>query len=91
MRTGIRKLLVKAAPEIEADGPIGPGTMFKIIVPLGKEFGASIAQRADAVATVKRLAADEKAAVRALACVVLGEVGQVAPQSIVDVAHRQCL
>jgi len=88
MRTDIRKLLVKVAPEIEADGPIGPGMMFKTIAPMGKEFGASIAQRADAVATVERLAADEKAAVRALACVVLGEVGQVTPQSIVDVAHR---
>ena len=43
MRTDIRKLLVKVAPEIEADGPIGPGMMFKTIVPMGKEIGAAIA------------------------------------------------
>ena len=43
MCTDICKLLVKAAPEIEADGPIGPALMFKTIVPLGKEIGASIA------------------------------------------------
>jgi len=88
MSADIRELLVKAAPEVEADAPIGPALMFRTILPLGKEHGASIASRVDAIDIVERLAADEKAAVRALACVVLGEIGQVAPQSIVTVAHR---
>ncbi len=88
MSADIRELLVKAAPEVEADAPIGPALMFRTILPLGKEHGASIALRADAIDIVGRLAADEKAAVRALACVVLGEIGQVAPQSVVTVAHR---
>jgi 3-methyladenine DNA glycosylase AlkC len=73
---------------IETDGPIGPALMFKTIVPLGKEIGAAIAARADAAAIVQRLAADDKAGLRALACVVLGEVGKVAPQSIVDAGHQ---
>jgi 3-methyladenine DNA glycosylase AlkC len=79
---------LNAFSEVKANGPIGPALMFKTIAPLGKKIGASIASRADAVAVVEQLAADEKAAIRALACVVLGEVGQVAPQGIVDVAHR---
>jgi 3-methyladenine DNA glycosylase AlkC len=77
-----------AAPEIEADGPIGPTLMFKTIAPLGKEIGAAVAQRRDALTVLNRLAADDKAAVRALACVILGEVGQVAPENITEVAHH---
>jgi len=84
----IRKKLIQAAPEIEADGPIGPALMFKMIVPLGKEIGVKIARRKDALAVLNKLAFDDKAAVRALACVILGEIGQVAPQGIVKVAHR---
>jgi len=88
MSTDIRTRLVRLAPEIEADGPIGPTLMFKTIAPLGKEIGAEIARRKDSPTTLRRLASDDKAAVRALACVVLGQVGQVAPQGIVDIAHR---
>lgn len=73
---------------IETDEPIGPALMFRTIVPLGKEIGAAIASRADAAAIVERLAADDKAGVRALACVVLGKVGQLAPHSVVDAAHK---
>jgi 3-methyladenine DNA glycosylase AlkC len=79
---------LKAIPEVEADAPIGPALMFKTIVPLGKEIGAQVAVRADAASIVNQLAADEKAVIRALACVVLGEVGQATPKRIIDVAHR---
>jgi 3-methyladenine DNA glycosylase AlkC len=79
---------LKAVFEVGADAPIGPALMFKTIVPLGKEIGAQVAKRADAVSIVNQLAADEKVAIRALACVILGEVGQAAPKRIVDVAHR---
>ncbi|MEK6574043.1 MAG: HEAT repeat domain-containing protein, partial [Chloroflexota bacterium] len=37
---------------------------------------------------LKRLATDEKAAARCMACFVLGEIGRVAPSSIADPAHK---
>ncbi len=88
MHADSRARLVQAAPAIEADGLIGPALMFKTIVPLGKEIGAQVAARPEAADLVAQLASDDLAAVRALACVILGEVGQVAPQRIETVAHR---
>jgi 3-methyladenine DNA glycosylase AlkC len=73
---------------VETDAPIGPALMFRTILPLGKEVGAALASRADAAALVERLAADDKAGLRALACVVLGQVGQLAPRSVAKTAHK---
>jgi 3-methyladenine DNA glycosylase AlkC len=73
---------------VETDAPIGPALMFRTILPLGKEIGAALASRADAAAIVERLATDDRAGLRALACVVLGQVGQLAPRSIAKTAHK---
>jgi len=79
----------KALKDVKANGPIEIGFLTKTIKPAGLAVGERLAgKKKIRAAWLKRLATDEKAAVRCLACLVLGEIGKADPDSIVATAHK---
>jgi 3-methyladenine DNA glycosylase AlkC len=79
----------KALKEVKANGPVEIGFLSKTIKPIGLALGGKLAgKKKIRAAWLKRLATDEKAAVRCLACLVLGEIGKADPDSIVAPAHK---
>lgn len=76
--------------EVKANDKIEIGFFTKTIKPLGLGFGEKLTQASARIRErwLKRLATHEKAAVRCLACVVMGEIGKQGPTSIVAIAHK---
>ncbi len=82
-------LKFKKLGEVKANGVVDIGFFTRTIKPLGLAVGARLAALPHLrLPWLQRLATDEKAAVRCMACLVLGEVGRAAPQSIVPLAHK---
>jgi 3-methyladenine DNA glycosylase AlkC len=83
-------LAFKKLKEVKANGKIEIGFLIKVIKPLGLGVGERLAVSNGKTRSVwlGRLATDEKAAARCLACYVLGEVGKGEPSSIIKIAHR---
>jgi 3-methyladenine DNA glycosylase AlkC len=77
-------------PEVKANGKIEIGFLLRTIKPLGLGIGERLAQATAKPRErwLKRLATHEKAAVRCLACYVLGELGKVGPTGIIATAHK---
>jgi 3-methyladenine DNA glycosylase AlkC len=80
----------KRLKEVKANGKIEIGFLIKTIKPIGLAAGEKLAAANEKKrsAWLGRLATDEKAAVRSLACYVLGEIGKAEPASIIKIAHR---
>lgn len=78
----------KRLPEVKANAEIGPSLAFKTIKPLGVALGKALSGKPHALRCLNRLAGDDKAAVRSLACYVLGEIGKGTPEAIVPAAHK---
>lgn len=80
----------KRLKEVKANGKIEIGFLTKTIKPIGLGVGERLALSTGKkrLAWLGRLATDDKAAARCLACYVLGEVGKQEPVSIVKIAHR---
>ncbi len=79
----------KRLREVKANGTVEIGFFTRTIKPIGLALGERLTAKAGIRSGwLKRLAGDEKTAVRCLACVVLGEVGRAAPESIVKIAHK---
>lgn len=80
----------KLLKEVKGNGKVEIGPTVKVIKPIGAAVGERLAASNEKVRArwLKRLATDERAAVRCMACFVLGEIGRVAPSSIVDAAHK---
>jgi len=82
-------LVFKKLKEVKANGPVEIGFVVKTIKPIGLAAGERLAAKPkNRLIWLKKLAADDKAAVRCLACIALGEIGKVAPDSIVATAHK---
>jgi 3-methyladenine DNA glycosylase AlkC len=80
----------KRLKEVKGNGTVEIGFLSYTVRPIGRAAGARLAawdgkQRAG---WLERLARDEKAAARCLACFVMGEIGKTDPGSIVPVAYR---
>src|SRR5262245_15602671 len=80
----------KRLKEVKGNGPVEIGFLTKTIKPIGLALGARMAgwDGKRRSGWLKRLATDEKAAARCLACFVLGEVGKADPESIVPIAYK---
>lgn len=79
----------KKLKEVKANGPVEIGFVAKKVKPIGIAVGERLAADSKRrMRWLKRLASDDKAATRCLACVVLGEIGKVDPDSIVATAHK---
>ncbi len=76
--------------EVKGNGKIEIGLSTKVVKPIGVAVGRRLAESDGKVRArwLKRLATDEKAAARCMACFVLGEFGRVEPSSIIDIAHK---
>ncbi len=76
--------------EVRGNDTVDIGFFTKVIKPIGLGVGQKLAAANDKVRLrwLKRLATDEKAAARSMACVVLGEIGKVAPASIIEIAYE---
>lgn len=76
--------------EVRGNDTVDIGFFTKVIKPIGLGVGQKLAAANEKVRLrwLKRLATDDKAATRSLACVVLGELGKVAPESIVEVGYK---
>ena len=82
-------LAFKKFKEVKANGNVEIGLVVKTIRPIGLALGERLAAKPKSrMAWLKKLASDDKAAARCLACIVLGEIGKVAPNSIVATAHK---
>lgn len=81
--------LFKKLKDVKANGAVEIGFLTKTIKPIGLALGERlVSKKKIRLAWLKRLTADEKAAVRCMACFVLGEVGKTDPESIVATAHK---
>jgi 3-methyladenine DNA glycosylase AlkC len=79
----------KRLREVKANGTVEIGFLTRTIKPIGLALGKQLAAKVGVISGwLKRLAGDEKAAVRCMACIMLGEVGKTLPESIVKVAHK---
>ena len=79
----------KRLREVKANGTVEIGFLTRTIKPIGLALGERLAAKVGVISGwLKRLAGDEKAAVRCVACIMLGEVGKTLPESIVKVAHK---
>ena len=82
-------LAFKKLNEVKANGKVEIGFVVKTIKPIGLAVGERLAAKPKSrTAWLKKLASDDKAATRCLACIVLGEIGKVAPDSVVATAHK---
>ncbi len=79
----------KRLNEVKANGEVEIVFVVKTIKPIGIALGERLAAKPKSrMAWLKKLASDDKAVTRCLACIVLGEIGKVAPDSIVATAHK---
>ena len=82
-------LAFKKLNEVKANGKVEIGFVVKTIKPIGLAVGERLAAKPKSrTAWLKKLASDDKASTRCLACIVLGEIGKVAPDSVVATAHK---
>lgn len=79
-----------ALKEVKGNGRVEYGFITKVVKPIGVAVGLRLAESNEKARSrwLKRLATDEKAAARCMACFVLGEFGKVKPSPIVETAHR---
>lgn len=78
----------KKSKEVKSNGKVEIGVVMKTIKPLGIAIGQALAPKNFALVWLKHLSRDEKAAVRCVACVVLGEIGKTNPEGIIAIAHK---
>lgn len=78
----------KKIGEVKSNGKVEIGFVVKTIKTIGVAVGEKLATKNFGLSWLKKLAADEKAAVRCMACVVLGEMGETSFDSIIPVAHK---
>jgi|CXWL01.1.fsa_nt_gi 3-methyladenine DNA glycosylase AlkC len=82
-------LTFKKLKEVKANSDVEIGFVVKTIKLIGLALGERLAAKPKIRLTwLRKLAVDDKAATRCLACIVLGEIGKVAPDSIVATAHK---
>jgi 3-methyladenine DNA glycosylase AlkC len=76
--------------EVKANGQLEYGFIVKTVRPIGLGLGEALVVAPPRLrdAWLKRLAREEKAAARCLACYALGEIGRAAPEAVVAPAHR---
>lgn len=73
---------------VRSNGKVEIGFVVKTIKKIGIAVGEKLARKKFGLSWLKKLAADEKAAVRCVACVVLGETGKTDFDSIIPIAHK---
>ncbi len=79
----------KKLKEVKANDNVEISFVVKTIKPIGLAVGERLAAKPKSrMAWLKKLVADDKAATRCLACIVLGEIGKAAPDSVVATAHK---
>ena len=78
----------KKLGEVKSNGKVEIGFVVKTIKRIGVPVGEKLAAKNFGLAWLKKLAADEKAAARCVACVVLGEMGKTNFESIIPLAHK---
>ncbi len=78
----------KKIGEVKSNGKVEIGFVVKTIKMIGVAIGEKLAAKKFGLSWLKKLAADEKAAVRCVACVVLGEMGKTDFDSIISIAHK---
>ena len=82
----------KRLKEVKSNGKVEIGFLTRVIKPIGLGVGEQLAKSNGKVRErwLRRLAADEKAAARCMACFVLGAFGRVGPAdvSIETIAHK---
>ena len=85
---GAALLKFKKLNDVKSNGKVEIGFVVKTIKPIGLAVGEKLAAKKFRLSWLQKLAADEKAAVRCVACVVLGEIGKTHFDSIIPLAHK---
>jgi len=78
----------KKLDEVRSNGEVEIGFVVKTIKMIGIPLGEKLAAKNFGLGWLKKLADDEKAAVRCVACVVVGEIGKTNFDSIIPTAHK---
>jgi 3-methyladenine DNA glycosylase AlkC len=78
----------KKLGEVKSNGKVEIGFVVKTIKMIGAAVGEKLAAKKFGLAWLKKLADDEKAAARCVACMALGEMGKTHFDSIIPIAHK---